>query len=96
MRARKHDFELGQGEEEEAMGKSCEVLAAAHWHQGEMLSLERLDGVWSAQRRKFNLSSHPVCPKPGAHVPAHSVQTMGAFCSYTESCHPHLSIVWSC
>lgn len=57
------------------------MLAAAHWHQGEMLSLERLDGVWSAQRRKFNLSSHPVCPKPGAHVPAHSVQTMGAFCS---------------
>lgn len=61
------------------------MLAAAHWHQGEMLSLERLDGVWSAQRRKFNLSSHPMCPKPGAlsqltvsRVGVHFVPTLGA------------------
>lgn len=61
------------------------MLAAAHWQQGEMLSLERLDGVWSARRRKFNLSSHPGCPKPGAmsqlmvsRLWVHFVPTLGA------------------
>lgn len=71
------------------------MLAAAHWHQGEMLSLERdsMDGVWSAQRRKSNLSSHPVCPKPGAHVPAHGVHYGCILFLHREL---HLPIVWSC
>lgn len=48
--------------------------AAARWHQGEMLSLERdlLAGVLSARGKKFSLSSPPVCPKPETRVLPHS------------------------
>lgn len=62
--------------------------AAAHRHQGEMLSLERDPQAWvlSAQGRNFSLCSPPVSPKQVSPVVAESDWNMDVLCSYTESC----------